>query len=321
MNDMLANLLNFPHLHMILNHFPTVGTVLGIGLLAIGYVRRNDHVTKVSLEVIFLIAVLTLPVYLTGVAAGEGVAELPGVSQAAMSAHHDAAIGAFAVMELAGLAAWIALWQYRRRPALPNGTVAATLVLALVSVALMGRTANIGGEIRHPEIVAVEGTGVVEGAPRGLISAATIESAVGDYPWLWPAAESVHFLGLCLALGVLVAINLRLLGFMRSYSFAALHRLLPWGLLAFGINLVTGMLFFISSPGQYTTNPIFHWKVIFMAIAGAQFLYLTVFNGTWALQSGQDARPFDKWMAATSMVLWLGVVYWGRMLPFLGNAF
>src|SRR5688572_25104661 len=119
MNDMLANLLNFPHLHMLLNHFPTVGAVVGIGLLLLAYVRRNDHLKTASLEVIFVVAVITLPAYLTGVAAADRIKEMSGVSAPAVAAHHDAAIYGFAVMELAGLAAWIALWQYRRRPGLP----------------------------------------------------------------------------------------------------------------------------------------------------------------------------------------------------------
>ena len=58
--------------------------------------------------------------------------------------------------------------------------------------------------------------------------------------WAWPAAEAVHFLGLCLSFGVLLAVNLRILGVMRQIPFADVHRLLPWGMLGFGANLITG---------------------------------------------------------------------------------
>ena len=51
--------------------------------------------------------------------------------------------------------------------------------------------------------------------------------------WAWPAAEAVHFLGLSLAFGVLLAVNLRILGVMRQVPFADVHRLLPWGMLGF----------------------------------------------------------------------------------------
>ncbi len=79
--------------------------------------------------------------------------------------------------------------------------------------------------------------------------------------------------------------------------------------------------FFIAAASQYTENIAFLWKVIFLALAGAHFLYLTVFSRTWAMQVGTEAAPIDKLVAAGGIASWVGVIYWGRMLPFIGNAF
>ena len=136
-------------------------------------------------------------------------------------------------------------------------------------------------------------------------------------PWAWPAAETVHFLGLSLSLGVLLAVNLRILGVMRRVPFGDIHRLLPWGILGFGANLITGMLFLIAQPGQYVANTPFLWKVVLLALTGGNFLYLTVFTKAWRA----DAGLADKAMALSSIVAWLGILYAGRMLPYLGNAF
>jgi hypothetical protein len=111
---------------------------------------------------------------------------------------------------------------------------------------------------------------------------------------------------------------------MRNVPFAELHRLLPWGMLGFGANLITGMLFFIGQPGQYLVSEPFYWKVILLMIAGANFLYLTVFKA-WDCEHA-ERTPFvaglpDKAMALTSLIAWFGVLYAGRMLPFLGRAF
>jgi hypothetical protein len=59
---------------------------------------------------------------------------------------------------------------------------------------------------------------------------------------------------------------------------------------------------------------------VFLMIAGANFLYLTVFKKAWA-DTGLDANLADKAMAVSSIVAWLLVLYAGRMLPFIGNAF
>jgi hypothetical protein len=139
--------------------------------------------------------------------------------------------------------------------------------------------------------------------------------------WLWPASESLHFIGLCLLFGVVLAGNLRILGFMKNASFVDVHRLLPWGVWGFVINSVTGMLFFIGQAFQYIENPAFHLKILCILLAGADVLYLTWHDEVWELGPGDAAPPMVKVLAASQIVLWVGVIYFGRMLPYLGNAF
>jgi hypothetical protein len=306
------------HLHLLLNHVPTVGAVVALGLLLLAFVRRNEHLKHVGLEVLFLIAVVTVPVYISGAAAHRELRGMAEFSETAVRAHQDAAMWGLAVMELAGFAAWIALWQFRRRGGAARGVVPATLGLLVVALAVMAWAANLGGEIRHPEIRA--GAAAATEGTRQFIAPAIGQYMTNESPWAWPAAEAVHFLGMSLSIGVLLAVNLRILGVMRQVPFADVHRLLPWGMLGFGVNLVTGMLFFVASPGQYVQNVPFYWKVAFLMVAAANFLYLTVFGKAWA-PGGFQARLADKVMAVSSIAAWLGILYAGRMLPFLGNAF
>jgi hypothetical protein len=241
---------------------------------------------------------------------------MPGVSETAMSVHQDAALTGFTVAELAGFVAWIGLWQTRRRGRSAPVIVPAVVVLTAASLALMGRAANLGGDIRHPEI-----GGAAPGAidPAQFIAARISDIAVNS-TWAWPAAETVHFLGLSLSIGVLLAINLRILGAMKQVPFGDVHRLLPWGMLGFGANLITGMFFFVGQPGQYLDSAPFYWKVVFLMVAGANFLYLTVFRRPWAPEAFHPG-PGDKAMAVVSIFSWLAVLYGGRMLPFIGHAF
>jgi hypothetical protein len=313
----------FAHLHLLLNHVPTVGAVAALGVLLLAFVRRSAHLTHAGLELVFVIALLTLPAYVTGAAAHGEIRDLPGISDRTVRLHQDAALAGFAVAEFAGFVAWLALWQFRRRGRAARGLVGATTVLLTVSLAVMAYAANLGGEIRHPEIRAAGA------APESLEAAGGnaeqfVASAVSVYmvnsPWAWPAAEAVHFLGLSLSIGVLLAVNLRILGMLPGWTFADVHRLLPWGMLGFGVNLITGMIFFVGQPGQYIQNAPFHWKLVFLMIAGANFLYLTVFSKGWT-EGALDASLPDKAMAVSSIAAWLAVLYAGRMLPFLGNAF
>lgn len=312
-------LINPAHTHLLLNHVPTVGTAVAIGLMLLALVRRNDHLKHVSLEVVFLIALATLPAYLTGVAAQASIEGREGVTQAIIDLHHDAALVAFVLMNFAGAVAWLALWQFRRRGAPAGWAAPVVLLLLVLTVVVMARAGTLGGEIRHQEIRIEEATPAVPGA--GWLTKAGIGSMVTTYPWVWPAAETLHFLGLCLIFGVLGLINLRLMGVMKGIPFAAVHRLLPWGMLGFGVNLATGMIFFISTPEQYTANGPFYWKMLFLVLAGLNFLYLTVVDHAFKLAPHADTPVYDKAIAVSAIVLWIGVIYWGRMLPFIGNAF
>jgi uncharacterized membrane protein len=321
---------NLAHLHLLLNHVPTVGSVVALGLLLLALVRRDEPLKHAGLEVFFVIAVVTLPVYMSGVAAHLKLRDRPELSDNAMRVHQDAALAGFAVTEFAGFVAWIALWQSRRRGRAARGLVPAAMLLSIVALALMARAATLGGDIRHPEIRtgASAAATASAGDPERFV-ATVISRFMVDSPWGWPAAETVHFLGLSLSFGVLLAVNLRILGAMRQVPFADVHRLLPWGMLGFGVNLITGMLFFIGQPRQYIDSAPFYWKVVILMIAGANFLYLTVFKKAWAPggdvgdagDAGFDSTLADKAMAVSSIVAWLAVLYCGRMLPFIGHAF
>src|SRR5688572_9983118 len=117
----LANLADLAHVHLLLNHFPTIGTILGLGLLVLAFVRRDDHLKKVSFEVIFLIALATMPVYISGNAAAEALAEDAGVDVSAVERHNDAALGSFMLVQFAGFFAWLGLWRMRRMGRLTTG--------------------------------------------------------------------------------------------------------------------------------------------------------------------------------------------------------
>jgi hypothetical protein len=289
--------LNAAHLHLILNHIPTIGSAVALSLLVMAVIRRSEALQQIGLEALFIVAVATLPVFVTGAAARPALKNGPAFSDTAVRSHLDVAIAGFTVIELAGFAAWLALFQSGRQGRASRGVVTAATVLLVVGLAIMGRAALIGGEIRHPEIVmnAAQSPPAID--PSQFVASRITEYMVNS-SWAWPAAETVHFLGLSLSIGVLLAVNLRILGVMPQVAFADVHRLLPWGMLGFGANLITGMLFFVGQPGQYIRNTPFRWKVIFLMIAGANFLYLTVsrkgfadrFDRIWPRKRWQSPR-------------------------------
>jgi uncharacterized membrane protein len=301
---------NLAHLHLLLNHFPTIGLGIALGLLLASLLKKSEDLKQASFVAFFLLGLLAIPAYLTGSAAQIVLQDLPDVSQQVMAAHQDAALLALILMEITGLVAWIALWRFR--PWQQTGI----LVLAIVTFGLMAIAANIGGHIRHPEILAEGMAAPVPGWPRTAEAGAAL---ILDNPWVWPICEVFHFVGLCLLFGVVLLVNLRLLGFVKGVACADVNRLLPWAMLGLGINIVTGMLFFLAAPEQYTQNTAFVWKIGLILIAGVTLLYPTMWDQAGELTPEDRAPLTGRIIAAGSICLWIGVIFLGRFLPYLGS--
>ncbi len=312
------------HLHLLLNHVPTVGFGIGIALFALALFTRSNDLKQAGLTVMVAIALVSIPTYATGNAAQMNLEERGEVSDGTtesmvtlslIQTHEGAALLALGFMELTGMLAWLALWKFRRTSILTWGLGGTILVLSLLTLGLMAQAANLGGLINHPEIRGTEeATSFIGHFGR------TVGDYVRDTPWTWIAAETLHFIGLSLLTGVILLIDLRVLGFMPQVPFKALDRLLPWAMLGFALNVFTGMLFFAAAYGHTRTTRPSSGSSSSCCWPARTRLYFT-FDHSWANQPGRDASMISKAAAVSAMVLWVGVMYWGSMLPFIGNAF
>ena len=313
--------MNLAHVHLLLNHFPTIGMVIGLGVFVAAIATKSSDLKRASLGIFFFIALLSIPAFVTGTSARLALEKTPEVSKGMIDLHETAAFEALWFMELTGALAWLGLWQYRRVGRVPQGTMVAVLLVGLATFGLMSRAALIGGEIRHPEVR----TGPVPAAETSEADP-PLARAIGDLmvnvTWPWAASETVHFIGLCLLFGVVMLVDLRMLGFLKGIPFSTLHRLLPWGVLGFGVNVMTGMLFFVGAPPTfYVTNATFFWKLALILVGGANALYFTMFDQPWTLEAGGTPPMAAKVAAASGIILWTGVIFCGQMLPFLGHSF
>jgi hypothetical protein len=142
-------------------------------------------------------------------------------------------------------------------------------------------------------------------------------------PVLWPICEMLHFIGLALLIGAAGLIDLRLMGFLKSVPVAATMQLRKWAALGLLINVVTGSLFFIGAPDQYINNPAWYAKLAFLLIATINVAVFETRQGRRmvTLAAGENTPVSFKVAGAVSIASWFFVLYFGRMLPFLGNAF
>ena len=143
------------------------------------------------------------------------------------------------------------------------------------------------------------------------------------HAWVWPACETVHYLGLSLLLGTVGLFDLRVIGMAKAIPPAALHRLIPIGIGGYVANLLTGIVFFFGFPDQYAYNNAFHFKLVFMALAGINvaIFYSAAFREVSLMGAGADAPLRSKIITSISLSAWVCVLVCGRLLTFFRPPF
>ena len=144
-----------------------------------------------------------------------------------------------------------------------------------------------------------------------------LETQMKEMIWFIPW-QIVHFFGYCLILGSVLALTLRVLGFWKSLSFAAVHRLLMVGFLGVLMNVVSGMLMMLSDSYRYVVSDIlFGPKMALIPLAAAAVLYFSVSDRVFNLKPGEAAPASAKWIALAALLASAGVIACGRLLPYL----
>ena len=313
--------MNFAHLHLLLNHFPVIGTIIGLGLFFLGLSEEHHHMRRAGLILFAVLAFITIPVFISGVGA-QVMLRKAGISNALIQRHEGAAMPALALMEMTGAMALVGLWQSYRmiRPARWN--IAAVLLFSVVTVGLMARTGNTGGDLRHPEIRGLQEPTGMEGTLGSFVHTFEPEpDKIGNLmvftKWTTAFLMDLHFIGLVLIVGTIGIYNIRILGIAKQMPIAPLHRLLPWGLIGLGINVATGMAAFVGAPEDYTFNAVLWLKIVALGFLGlnAAVFYLTgIFNHVERLGPWDEAPTSAKVVAMASLVLWCAVITFGRYI-------
>jgi hypothetical protein len=147
-----------------------------------------------------------------------------------------------------------------------------------------------------------------------------IAEAIRENDTLFPLIESVHVIAICLVVGSILALDLRLLGL------ASVHRpvgrlanaILPvtWG--AFAIAATSGFLLFISNATKYLANGYFDAKIILICAAGLNMIIFHAIGARDMPQWESEVRPplSARIAGGLSILLWIAVVACGRWIGF-----
>ncbi|HMN75869.1 MAG TPA: hypothetical protein PKC97_07375 [Burkholderiaceae bacterium] len=131
-------------------------------------------------------------------------------------------------------------------------------------------------------------------------------------PWLYPALEIVHIVGIALLLGSLVLVELRVLGLGAALPLPPLARFgLGLSLAGFGLAAASGLSMFATQPAELLANPSFRIKLGLLAAAGFNAALFHLRGGL--VRSDRVARA----QTVLSLGIWLAVIICGRWIAYV----
>jgi hypothetical protein len=136
--------------------------------------------------------------------------------------------------------------------------------------------------------------------------------------WAYPTVLFLHTVGLGFLVGINVAIDLRLLGVARMLPLRPFERLYPVMWAGFWVNAVSGAALILADATTKLTNPVFYVKMLFVGLG--------VVNMAWMKRRLFREASVDEWptsgharfVAITSLVIWIGATTAGRLMGYLG---
>jgi hypothetical protein len=134
---------------------------------------------------------------------------------------------------------------------------------------------------------------------------------IGSSPWLYPALEVVHLLGVALLVGNLVAFESRVLGWGKELPVQALARLsLLLALCGFGLVALSGLTMFAAQPGDMLANRAFVLKMGLVMLAGVNAALFHARDGLRRLDG------LARVQTLVSLGLWIGAMICGRWIAY-----
>ena len=147
-----------------------------------------------------------------------------------------------------------------------------------------------------------------EGTPWGTLVRTSL--------WAYPFTQLIHFTGLSIWIGTILALDLRLLGLGKTRGTAAelSEDLFAWNWIGFCIVISGGYLLFSSTATAFIANVAFRWKLgVFVPLAILWHIVVQQKAKSWGRTT--DTPAIAKISGFGEMALWFGVIWWAVQIP------
>lgn len=144
--------MNDAHLHLLVNHFPIIGTIFGLGILIVGIVLKNNSVKNTAYLLFVISAIFAAFSMGTGEGAEELVEDMPTVGKKIIHEHEEIAEKLAIVLYVLGVISLSGLYLNFKKHTKAKLVSFVAVIVGIIALILAQQTGTTGGEIRHTEI-------------------------------------------------------------------------------------------------------------------------------------------------------------------------
>jgi hypothetical protein len=150
------------------------------------------------------------------------------------------------------------------------------------------------------------------------IEATDLSTAIREGALPYPIIGGVHLLAIALFGGMILATDLRLLGWamLRRPVSDLVTQLQPWKRLGFVIVVASGLLLTWAEPIKLYRSPSFWVKMALFALVGVHALAFRRSVYRHPAKLDLALTPEAKLAAVLSLLLWAGLIVSGRLIAF-----
>jgi hypothetical protein len=147
-----------------------------------------------------------------------------------------------------------------------------------------------------------------------------LSTAIREGALYYPIIGGVHLLAIALFGGMLLAVDLRLIGWgMRSYAVSdVVGQLRAWKRFGFVVVVASGILLGWAEPLKLYHSKSFWIKMALLLLVAVHALFFrrTVYGNPARLDEVPSMPADAKLAGALSLILWAGLVLSGRLIAF-----
>ena len=137
----------------------------------------------------------------------------------------------------------------------------------------------------------------------------------------WPLMLSMHAVGLAIVVGILFALNMRMLGYFKPIPYVALSELMTYSWIGIALNVFSGFSLFMAQATVYVTNIPFLAKITFIVLGIANVHYtqrvLKREAAGWDAADTDTVPQMSLLLAGSSLAFWILAVVGGRLIAYL----